>query len=155
MSWVQIPAQTVTLAGLVALTQSYSHTCWPPREGKPDLLRHTVCPGPSCAPARTQRLQGGGKNANPWPRHPHPVPRPWTLQVGEEATGAISKGRVCFACVWRPTMCSLGGACSLLSETHRVLGHVWTKGEWLSSYQAPDALQVYFLNSTRKQNLSA
>ena len=56
MSWVQIPAQTVTLAGLVALTQSYSHTCWPPREGKPDLLRHTVCPGPSCAPARTQRL---------------------------------------------------------------------------------------------------
>ena len=56
---------------------------------------------------------------------------------------------------WRPTMCSLGGACSLLSETHRVLGHVWTKGEWLSSYQAPDALQVYFLNSTRKQNLSA
>ena len=43
----------------------------------------------------------------------------------------------------------------LLSATHRVLGHMETKGEWLSSYQAPDALQVYFLNSTRNQILSA
>lgn len=47
------------------------------------------------------------------PSTPYPVPRPWTLQAGEEATGAVSKGRVCFAHVWRLTMCSLGGACCL------------------------------------------
>ena len=44
----QLPSQAWWLS-----LKSYSHTCWPPREGQPDLPSHTVCPGPPFAPART------------------------------------------------------------------------------------------------------
>lgn len=42
MSWVQIPAQTVTLAGLVVLTQSYSHGAARPA-GTYHLSRAILC----------------------------------------------------------------------------------------------------------------